>query len=191
MSNKTELQRDILITAHDNPQLSKSDIARRVDCSDSYVGQVLSRYDSHDAMQARIEELNRQLGVDTGNSGLGMIGPTPTNQSSTESIDADYRIPEEGIDQIGPIGALVLAVMFGGYLLFSNPLSDSMSTVRWGIIVTSALVVIAVVVMTYREYRNSGVGGAVSWLLGNGENEGPQPSPRKGASKRLLLLQNH
>lgn len=129
-------------------------------------------YDGHDAIQARIEELNRQLGVDSGNSELGGGAPTPGNQPSTGSLDEDYGIPEEGIDQLGPVGALFVAVVLGGYLLFSNPLSDSMSTIRWGIIATSALIVVAIGLMAYREYRDSGVGGAASWLFGDGKDGG-------------------
>lgn len=64
MSEKTELQRQILIEAYDNRHLNQREIAERVGCSRSYVSTVLNRYDGHDAMEARIEELNSQLGIE-------------------------------------------------------------------------------------------------------------------------------
>lgn len=64
MAEKTELQREILITAYQNPHLSQSEIADRVGCSSSYVSNVLNRFDSVDAMHAEIEQLNYDLGFD-------------------------------------------------------------------------------------------------------------------------------
>jgi len=69
MAEKTELQREILITAYNNRQLSQAEIADRVGCSASYVSNVLNRFDSVDAMHAEIEQLNHDLGFDA-NSGL-------------------------------------------------------------------------------------------------------------------------
>ncbi|WP_129115103.1 winged helix-turn-helix domain-containing protein [Halegenticoccus tardaugens] len=64
MAKKTELQRRILLAAYNNPRLSQSQIASRVGCSSSYVSQVLNRFDSLDAMEADIEQLNIELGFD-------------------------------------------------------------------------------------------------------------------------------
>ncbi|WP_117591769.1 winged helix-turn-helix domain-containing protein [Haloprofundus halophilus] len=64
MARKTELQRKILITAYNNPRLSQTKIADRVDCSPSYVSNILNRFDSVDAMHAEIEQLNHDLGFD-------------------------------------------------------------------------------------------------------------------------------
>ncbi|WP_435177930.1 winged helix-turn-helix transcriptional regulator [Halorussus sp. AFM4] len=64
MGEKTELQRDILITAYHNPRLNQSEIADRVGCSSSYVSTVLNRFDNVDAMHAEIEQLNQDLGFD-------------------------------------------------------------------------------------------------------------------------------
>lgn len=183
MSRKTELQRQILIIAYDNPNLSKAEIARKLDCSSSYVSQVLNRYDGHDAMQARIEELNSQLGMDTASSNMGLGTPTPTGGSSTGPIESDIELTEEGIEEVGPIGALVLALVVGGFLLFSNPLTDSMNTVRWGIIAVCALVAVAVVALTYRAYQKDGVRGATSWLIGDGD-EGETKAPSNQSNEK-------
>lgn len=61
MSDLTELQREILLTARDYPRATQSEIAERCDCSPSYVSNVLNRFDSVDAFHAEIDGL---AGVD-------------------------------------------------------------------------------------------------------------------------------
>lgn len=107
MSEKTELQRAILITAYQNPDATQAEIADACGCSRSYVSEVLRRYDGQDAMEAQIEEWNRSLGFDS-TAGLGgswdqSLGdgfdsrPVQGSQPVTES-DADLAAAiEEGI----------------------------------------------------------------------------------------------
>lgn len=81
-------------------------------------------------MQSRIEELNSQLGIDPGSSNMSLGTPTPTGGPSAGPIESDIELPEAGVEQVGPISALVLSFVIVGFLLFSNPLTDSMQTVR-------------------------------------------------------------
>ena len=81
MSNKTELQREILITAQRNPHATQSEIADMCNCSASYVSNVLSRFDHWDAMDAEIEQMNRELGY---NPGRG-LGATPSQEPAWSS----------------------------------------------------------------------------------------------------------
>lgn len=55
----TELQRQILITARNNPRATQSEIADLCDCSSSYVSNVLSRYDSVDAFAADLRGIQQ------------------------------------------------------------------------------------------------------------------------------------
>lgn len=50
--SKTTLKRDILLTAQRNPQASNKEIARTVDCSASYVSQILNEYSDYDDVEA-------------------------------------------------------------------------------------------------------------------------------------------
>lgn len=94
MGDKTDLQREILITAYNNPQLKQTEIADRVGCSSSYVSTVLNRFDSIDAMQAEIEQLNHDLGFDPAagldNSNWGM----ETNPDWYQGDEFDANLDE-------------------------------------------------------------------------------------------------
>lgn len=101
MGEKTDLQREILITAHNNPHLKQTEIADRVGCSSSYVSDVLNRFNSIDAMQAEIEQLNHDLGLDPAagldNSNWGV--DTNPNWHQGEEFDANLdEVIRDGVE---------------------------------------------------------------------------------------------
>ncbi|AUX10689.1 hypothetical protein AArcSl_3082 [Halalkaliarchaeum desulfuricum] len=91
MSDKTELQRKILITAYNNPTATQAEIAKKCNCSSSYVSTVLNRYDRWDAMDAQIEQLNQDLGYAPDHS----LGPQPSTQPAWSN---DEFQDVEGVD---------------------------------------------------------------------------------------------
>lgn len=100
MAQKTELQRKILITAYNNPRLTQSEIATRVNCSSSYVSNVLSRFDSIDAMQAEIEQMNHEMGFDPYadlESGWGFNDTPDWYQGEDFDADLDQAI-RDGVE---------------------------------------------------------------------------------------------
>lgn len=58
---KTDLKRDILLTAKHNPRATNQEIADEVDCSPSYVSQVLDDYDDYTDIDAAKDHLDRDL----------------------------------------------------------------------------------------------------------------------------------
>jgi hypothetical protein len=100
MAEKTELQREILVTAYNNPHLNQSEIAERVDCSSSYVSSVLQRFDNIDAMHAEIEQLNQDIGL-SATAGLDDNWGFDTNPDwhQGEEFDADLdQAIREGVE---------------------------------------------------------------------------------------------
>ena len=91
MGDKTELQRRILLTAYNNPTATQAEIAENCDWSASYVSTVLNRYDRWDAMDAQIEQLNRDLGYASDRS----LGAQPSVQPAWSN---DEFRDVEGVD---------------------------------------------------------------------------------------------
>lgn len=94
MSDKTELQRAILITAYNYPDATQAEIADACDCSSSYVSQVLREYDSQDAMEARIEEMNQALGFDQ-SAGFGAGWENDIGMRGVDFEPEPLDIPED------------------------------------------------------------------------------------------------
>ncbi|AFZ72986.1 hypothetical protein [Natronobacterium gregoryi] len=59
--DKTELQRDILLTWYENPDATKKEIAEACDCSASYVSNVTNRFDNYDHMEAMLDRQDKEL----------------------------------------------------------------------------------------------------------------------------------
>ncbi|ELY94595.1 hypothetical protein C483_02650 [Natrialba hulunbeirensis JCM 10989] len=58
---KTELQREILLTWYENPNATKKEIAEACHCSASYVSQVTNRFDNYDHMEAMIDRQDKEM----------------------------------------------------------------------------------------------------------------------------------
>ncbi|SHG45010.1 winged helix-turn-helix domain-containing protein [Halobaculum gomorrense] len=58
---KTDLQREILLTWHENPNATNAEIATACDCSSSYVSQVKNRFDGYNEMEAMFDRQDREL----------------------------------------------------------------------------------------------------------------------------------
>ena len=67
-NNKTELQRDILLTWYNNPNATNKEIADMCDCSASYVSDIKNRFDNYNSMEAMMDredkEMQRMFGED-------------------------------------------------------------------------------------------------------------------------------
>ena len=65
---KTDLQRQILLTWYENPNATNQQIADACDCSSSYVSQIKNRFDGYDEMEYMFDsqdaELERMFGGD-------------------------------------------------------------------------------------------------------------------------------
>ena len=99
MSDKTELQRDILVTAYRNPGATQKEIADACDCSASYVSNVLGRHNEWDALDAEIMQMNQQLGYDR-DAALGSQPSTQPAWSNDEFQDVEPIDAEEIADFI-------------------------------------------------------------------------------------------
>lgn len=61
MSGKTDLQREILLTWYDNPNMTNKEIAEACDCSASYVSQIKNRFDDYNEFEAMMDRQDRQM----------------------------------------------------------------------------------------------------------------------------------
>jgi hypothetical protein len=62
MSNdKTDLQREILLTWYEHPNATKKEISDRVGCSSSYVSTVTNRFDDYNEFEAMMDRQDREL----------------------------------------------------------------------------------------------------------------------------------
>ena len=60
-SQKTELQRDILLTWYQNPNATNKEIAEACDCSASYVSTVKNRFDDYNEFEAMMDRQDREM----------------------------------------------------------------------------------------------------------------------------------
>jgi len=61
MSEKTDLQREILLSWYDNPNATNAEIADMCDCSASYVSQIKNRFDDYNQMEAMMDREDREM----------------------------------------------------------------------------------------------------------------------------------
>jgi len=89
-NNKTELQRDILLTWYNNPNATNKEIADMCDCSASYVSDIKNRFDNYNSMEAMMDredkEMQRMFGED--------IFSGPINSNSTSSMNEQRGLAE-------------------------------------------------------------------------------------------------
>lgn len=60
-SEKTRLQRQILLASQRYPRATNEEIAERVGCSASYVGQTLREYDDYDEFEATTDDVEETM----------------------------------------------------------------------------------------------------------------------------------
>ncbi|WP_324663268.1 hypothetical protein [Haloarcula sediminis] len=58
---KTDLQRDIVLTWYENPNATNKEIADACDCSSSYVSQIKNRFDDYSEMEYMMDRQNEQM----------------------------------------------------------------------------------------------------------------------------------
>jgi len=89
-NNKTELQRDILLTWYNNPNATNKEIADMCDCSASYVSDVKNRFDNYNSMEAMMDredkEMQRMFGEDIFSGSI--------NSKSTSSMNEQRGLAE-------------------------------------------------------------------------------------------------
>lgn len=168
MSERTELQREILVTAYDHPELSQVEVANHVGCSASYVSNVLNDYDSHDAMEARIEQLGGRNGMDLGIGGLS-------------GSDSGSDLETGDIEDLPPIGFAGIGAIVAVLLLLSEGLMASRPTLRWGVILAGVSLPVFVSAAFYRKYSTDGLSSATTWLFGSDTS---RPDSKSGTSSK-------
>ncbi|NHN58759.1 MULTISPECIES: winged helix-turn-helix domain-containing protein [Halorussus] len=127
MSQKTDLQREILLTAHQNPDLTNKEIADRCDCSSSYVSTVLNRYEDYGVLEAMDDQMIQdQRELDRMLDGMGLGAGANDQQSgskrgggnTTPAVeDFSLKEPETTVDWIVQIGSALFALLIVGYVL--------------------------------------------------------------------------
>jgi hypothetical protein len=131
MSEKTELQRDILLAWYNNPDATNAEIANMCDCSASYVSQVTNRFDDYNQMEAMMDQQDRELekmfgeGIFENSRNSNQVGtfPSPGQQTSNLSntqgegiADVYEDLPDNAAGYL--IRAFILLVL--AYVLFET-----------------------------------------------------------------------
>lgn len=60
-TEKTHLQREILLTWYENPNATNKEIADACNCSASYVSEITNRFDDYSQMEAMIDRQDREM----------------------------------------------------------------------------------------------------------------------------------
>ena len=120
IADLTDLQREILVTAYRNPRASQSEIAKRCDCSASYVSNVLNRYDEFDALQADVAEFETSLSQPSfSGDPVWMDGPSAGSESEIdlENTPVDPRDIDSMEELLNYVIALIILVVlvYAGY----------------------------------------------------------------------------
>jgi hypothetical protein len=163
MSERTELQREILVNAYDNPNLSQVEVADRVGCSASYVSSVLSEYNSNDAMQARIEQLGGRGGMSRDFGGL-------SGNTNADGLD------QVNIEDIPPIGIAATGAVVAVFLLSYDRVMASQPTLRWSFVLVGASIPVIIAGLFYRKYSTEGIPAATNWLFDRESTNSNSPS---------------
>ncbi|WP_348612633.1 MarR family transcriptional regulator [Halobaculum rarum] len=118
---KTDLQREILLTWHENPNAKNAKIAEVCNCSASYVSQVKNRFDGYNEMEAMVDRQDRELermfgdGILQGSS-QSVGGATSTSNLNNEPGIAEMYddLPDNAAGNL--IRAMILLVLL--YVLY-------------------------------------------------------------------------
>ena len=102
-SDKTELQRDILLTWHDNPGATNKEIAEACDCSASYVSQVKNRFDGYNEMEAMFDREDRELEQMFGNGILEEGTGTTVKSGEQQGLAEIYKRYEANATGLDPV----------------------------------------------------------------------------------------
>jgi len=122
MSEKTELQRDILLTWYENPRATNREIADACDCSASYVSQVKNRFDDYDHMEAMMDRQDKQLeqmfgeDVFAGSSRGPSVGQPPVQQSGVGLATLYEETPDNAAGYL--VRGFILLIL--GYVLYET-----------------------------------------------------------------------
>ena len=141
MSDKTELQRDILVTAYRNPNATQKQIADVCNCSASYVSNVLGKHDQWDAMDAEIEQMNQQLGydLDRGLSQAPAQEPAWSDGGFEQAEPADAEDIAEFIDR-----TIEAAQTLSGDQHTSMSMGEAIVTLTMSIFVIAILAIVSI-----------------------------------------------
>lgn len=115
MSEKTELQREILLTWYNNPNATNKEIAEVCDCSASYVSEIKNRFNNYDQFEAMMDRQDRDIEqmfgddiFDTDSSSTGQV----KGGSQQSFIEMWQEMPDDatGVIMKGVIVAVFLVV---------------------------------------------------------------------------------
>lgn len=118
-TEKTELQRDILLTWYENPNAKNKEIADACDCSSSYVSNVKNRFNNYNEFEAMMDRQDKQMeqmfGKDIFADGTNSLN-TPANQKGiAEQFD---EIPNNAVGLIFK-GMILLIMAYAAFEVVS------------------------------------------------------------------------
>ena len=122
MAEKTDLQRDILLTWYENPSATNREIAEACDCSASYVSQVKNRFDDYDHMEAMMDRQDRELEQMFGEDVFATsppepsLGQAPAQQSGVGIATLYEETPDNAAGYL--VQAFILLIL--GYVLYET-----------------------------------------------------------------------
>lgn len=90
-NEKTELQREILLTWYNNPNATNKEISEACDCSASYVSTVKNRFDNYNEMEAMMDRQDKQMEQMFGDG----VFDTPIQSGNQQGITNQQGIAEQ------------------------------------------------------------------------------------------------
>ncbi|MFB6156125.1 MAG: MarR family transcriptional regulator [Haloferacaceae archaeon] len=119
--DKTDLQREILLTWYDHPNATKTEISDIVGCSASYVSQVTNRFDDYDQFEAMMDRRDRDIERMFGDDifqGFGGGNRSPANDASpAEQMSVAEAWDELPNNPVGHVlrGLILIIMLFVAY----------------------------------------------------------------------------
>ena len=115
---KTKLQRDILLTWHRYPNATNTEIAKKCDCSPSYVSQVKNRFDDYHELDAMMDRQDRELERMFGEGIFASQGSVASQQGGMLSLAETWdELPDNPVGYVTK-GIVLLILLYVFYHIF-------------------------------------------------------------------------
>ena len=114
-SQKTELQRDILLTWYKNPNATNKDIADACNCSSSYVSTVKNRFDDYNEFEAMMDQQDKEMEQMFGEGIFGQNQAASGNQSNQPGLAQQWEQSPNNPPGLIIKAVVLVALLYAAY----------------------------------------------------------------------------
>ncbi|OYR59052.1 winged helix-turn-helix domain-containing protein [Halorubrum ezzemoulense] len=115
-NEKTDLQREILLTWYNNPNATNKEISEACDCSASYVSTVKNRFDNYNEMEAMMDQQDKQMEQMFGDG----IFDTSTQSGNQQGIVEQYEELPNNLAGHIMRGIILVVLAYAGFEILTT-----------------------------------------------------------------------